>query len=367
LKKPSKPIKRELSVPTFSFRQHPAGHFDRISPEIVNLTGAPPERWRLEPDLLFRLVEDREAFQRQIEAAARSPDGVVHTFRLRHEHTGRVSTVMECRRALLDESGGVCVYEGFWIDLTWWDAAEQRLAAAAWAEALSPVTMGVVHDFNNALTGILSLSEFFHSQTDAQHPFHEGLGLIKNNTHQAARLAHRLMRLHHEQPGTCECRDLNTLASDFMDLLRRVVPKRIAVTQQWATTPLPVKVDPVAFQQTVLFLVLNAVEAIVERGTIHLETSFHATPPVLGHAVGVRPRKKSACLGIVDSGVGIPTDHLARLFEPFFTTKSAKRGLGLGLHLAGSFAESHGGAISAESEQGRGSTFRIWLPFVELE
>lgn len=354
-------------MPAFAFCQRPDGRFERIGPEVEALTGVPPERWQTEKDLLTRLAEDPAALQRQIEASASSREGVVHTLRLRREGDGRLATVMECRRAVLDKAGQVHAFEGYWIDLTRLELAERRLATAAWAQALSPVTMGLAHDFNNALTGILSLSEFFLSQTDAQHPFHEGLGLIKQNTHQAARLAHQLMRIHHDKPGERSCRDLNTLVGDFMDLLRRVVPKRIGLTHQCCATPLPVKVDAVEFQQIVLHLVLNAVAVLPDRGAIHIETSLHASPPNLSHSSGGKLHGAQACLAVSDTGPGIEPAHLPRIFDPFFTTKPPEQASGLGLHLAGQFAGRHGGTISVESELGKGSTFRVWLPFVKLE
>jgi signal transduction histidine kinase len=363
----NRPSRPEPWVPGFAFRQRPDLSFDRISPEVEEWTGVPAERWQREKELFLRLVESPEQVKQQIEASAKSPEGVMHFFRLRHDRTGRVASIAECRRGVLDKNGRVLAYEGFWLDLTRLALAEKRLAAASWKEALSAVTMGVAHDFNNALTGILSLSEFFLSQTDAQHPFHEGLGIIKQNTHQAARLAHQLMRLHHDQPGKRDYRDLNTLASDLMDLLRRVIPKRIALTSQWAAGPLPVEVDAVEFQRVVLYLAQNAAEAIADRGEIRLETSFHREPPTLRHWVGVRPGVPSACLAVVDNGVGIPADNLRHVFEPFFTTKPPDRGAGLGLHHARLFAEQHGGGISVDSREGQGSTFRVWLPFVVLE
>jgi signal transduction histidine kinase len=363
----SKPGFLGPDVPSVSFRQRRDFSFERISPDVAAMTGVPAERWQREKDLFLQVVEDSVSVLRQVEAAAHTPDGVVHSFRLRNPLDERLCWIVECRRTVLDTTGSVVAYEGFWLDLTRMAHVEERLATAAWREALSPVTMGVVHDFNNALTGILSLSEFFHQQTNAQHPFHEGLALIKQNTHQAARLAHRLMRLHHDKPGRRECSDLNTLAADLVELLRRVIPKRIALTNQWATVPLPVEIDSVGFQQTMLFCALNASEAIADRGTVHVETSFHARPHAPVRFVGSMPAGPSACLSIADSGAGIRPDRLSRLFEPFFTTKPAGRGSGLGLYHARLFAEAQGGAISVESEEGKGSTFRLWFPRVSLE
>jgi signal transduction histidine kinase len=353
----------------FPFRQRPDLTFGLVSPPMEELTGVPAIRWQREPGLLLQLVEieDAEVLKTRINRCAKSVEPIAHTFRLRHARTGRVAHVVEWRRALRDACGELCGYEGLWLDITWHALPEQRLASATWKEALSHATLGLAHDFNNALTGILSLSEHFLSQIDAQHPFHEGLWLIRQNSQRAAQLAHRLMRLHHDKPGTRDFRDLNALAADAFDLLRCVIPKRIDLTSQWVQTPLPVEVDAVECQRVIIYLALNAAEAIADRGRIHLETSLHRELPSLGCFVGRAPRPPAACLSVADSGAGIKAENLPRAFEPFFTTKPAENAAGLGLYHASQFAQASGGAVAVESAEGVGSTFRVWLPWVDME
>jgi signal transduction histidine kinase len=226
---------------------------------------------------------------------------------------------------------------------------------------------GVVHDFNNALTGILSLSEYFLMQMDAQHPFHEGLTLVKQNTHKAAQLAHRLLRLHHDKPGSREYRDLSKVASDLEDILRRTIPKRIEVTCHWLATPLPVEVDAVELQQVIVYLAQNAVQAIPDHGKMHFETSLHREPPTLQRFVGVQPRAAAACLAVADTGPGLKTGPSVSVLDPFAHPPGANAPAALGLYQAKRFVETHGGALSVEPTEGSGTTFRLWLPFVNLE
>ncbi len=345
-----------------AFRQRPDLSYEQIGPQVERLTGAPAERWLREDGLLWRLVEAPDAMRRQMERAAGSPEGSSFVFCLRHAVTGRRRWIGEFRRPVIDDQGRVMAFEGVWLSWERLPEVETRLAQAAWKEALSAVTMGVVHDFNNALTGILSLSEYFLMQVDAQHPFHEGLTLVRQNTHQAAQLAHRLLRLHHDKPGSREYRDLSQVASNLEDILRRTLSKRIELTCQWAATPLPVEVDVVALQRVIVYLAQNAAQGIPDRGKIHFETSLHREPPTLERFVGTQPRAAAACLAVTDTGPGLPSDRWVSALDPLANVPGS-----LGLHEVKRFAETHGGALSAEPGEGGGATFRLWLPFVNLE
>lgn len=111
-----------------------------------------------------------------------------------------------------------------------------------------------------------------------------------------------------------------------------------------------VRCYPGQLSQVILNLVINATQAIEDRGEIRVETKCE------GDGITV---------SVSDDGTGIPPDIQARLFEPFFTTKPADQGTGLGLAISKDIIEKHGGSISVESEPGQGSTFTIWLPVEE--
>jgi hypothetical protein len=115
-----------------------------------------------------------------------------------------------------------------------------------------------------------------------------------------------------------------------------------------------------------LNLVLNAADAMPEKGTLTLLTTQQPTSPRWEHGAGTVPRAPVACLTVRDSGIGIKPRYLSWLFDPFFTTKPMNVGSGLGLYNARLFAEKHQGAISVESREGEGATFRLWLPLADF-
>lgn len=357
---PPEPAAPAVVVP---FCQRPDLSFERVGPQVTAWTGVPVPRWLQDKELFLQVVDpaDREAVGRQLPLATR-PEGLVQAFRLRHVQTQARTPITEFRVGICDGHGQVQAYEGVWVA-----HLEPRLRTASWKQALATLTRGLVHDFNNALTGIVTLSEHFLSQTDAQHPFREGLDLIHQSARTAAKLAHRLQRLHDQKPGAPSILDLNTVVTELAELLSRCIPKRIELSPRLSATPLPVQVDPVGLQQTICYLGLNAAEGVSGRGRIQLQTSAGSAEPQARYLVGRPLACPAACVAISDTGAGIPPEEMERIIEPFFSTKSPDQALGLGLHQVRQFVHDHGGALTLKSEPGRGSTFSLWLPMAQLD
>src|SRR5262249_7318681 len=159
--------------------------------------------WGRQPQRFWQVVHeaDIEDLRRQIQRAPLAPQGTTSTYRIRNLKTGRVAYVLEHRQAVTSSNGLLLGYEGVWLDITRQTIASKRRSSAAWKETLSILPMGLAHDFSNIMAGIHSLSETFLSQVDAQHPFSEGLGLIRAHSLQASQLVHRIIHLHHGKTG----------------------------------------------------------------------------------------------------------------------------------------------------------------------
>jgi hypothetical protein len=192
------------------------------------------------------------------------------------------------------------------------------------------------------------------------HPFYEGLSLIKKSSLQAGQLVQRMINLHLGQTGERNYHNLNDIANDLVELVTKILPRRIRVSTELAPVQLPVYLDVVEFRQVVINLMLNAADAMPQGGRLTLRTTRHEALPHLENVKGVLPRLPCICLTIQDSGAGIKERHLASIFDPFFTTKS--KGSGLGLYNARIAIEKHQGAISVISKEGAGASFQLWLP-----
>lgn len=358
--------------PGVIFTQRPDFSFQYVSPQIEKLTGLASEQWTRSPALFWEMIHeaDLEELQQHLKRTGEGREPGEIRFRIRHARTGRMAYILEHRRGLRSANGSLLSFEGVWLDITQPMIAEKRLSAAAWKETLASLTMGLTHDFNNLLAGILSLTESFLAETDPGHPFAEGLELTRQYSARAGQLVHRIMILHRSKTGECNYHNLNEIITESADLLETILPRRIAIAKQPSAESLAIYADSVELRQVVLNLALNAADAMSDRGQLTLRTSRHEiwTQPV--SFVGTVPRLPCVCFEIADTGCGIPARHLPLLFDAFFTTKPVNKGSGLGLHNVRLAVEKHHGGISVQSIEGQGTTFRVWLPeadFTEAE
>lgn len=358
--------------PGVMYSQRADFSFSFISRTVKDFTGVSPEEWKVQPQRFWHVVHeaDIEELQQEFRKFSTTHRRQVATYRIRHALTGRVTYVFEHREALYSSNGLLLGYEGVWLDVTRQTVAEKRLSSAAWKETLAVLTMGLAHDFNNIMSGILSLSEAFQAQVDREHPFQEGLALIKRNSMQASQMVHRILNLHHGKVGERNYHNLNELVKDTVEVVRKIIPKRIEVTSDFSSDGLALYVDAVEFRQVLINLTLNAADAMPQGGKLSFKTSLHQAVPEQANLLGAMPKAPVVCLTVSDTGTGIPSRYLNSIFDPFFTTKAMSKGAGLGLYNARLFADKHRGAISVESKEKVGTTFRVWLPqadFTESE
>jgi signal transduction histidine kinase len=358
--------------PGVIFSQRPDFSFRYASTRLENLSGMPVESWTRRPGLFWELIHEADApeLQQHIRHATSTGQSVTTQFRLRHALTGRVSYLLEHRHPIRTSSGLLLGFEGVWIDISRQTIAERRLSTAAWRDTLAVLTMGLAHDFGNILAGIFALAETMEASPGGGELFIESIGLIKRNSMQASQLIRRILNLHQGKPGEYAYHGLNTLVAELLELVRKIIPRRIQVETALSTDDLPVYVDAVELRQVFLNLVMNAVDAMPHSGQLKLSTARRQEPPENCHMQGAVPRTPCVILSVQDTGVGIPKRNLSSIFDPFFTTKPVNKGSGLGLYNARLFVEKHRGAISVESNEGQGTTFSIWLPeadFTEAE
>lgn len=350
--------------PGIIFSQRPDFSFVFVSPKIEELTGVPASEWRRQSKYFWQVVHeaDADALATRLRSETQSSTGITSTYRIRHIHTGRVTYLWEHRQTVRTSNGLVLGFEGIWLDITRQTIAERRLLNMSWRENLGTLTMGLAHDFCNIMTGIVGLSETFEASLEADSSVRNGLGLIRSTAIQASQLAHRIRQIHQGLPGEKNYLDLNESVSSLVEVLQKVLPRRVQVQMALEKGQLPLYVDAVELQQVIVNLALNAADAMTERGRLTFRTSRHEQSPATENLQGVLPRSPLICLSVQDTGTGIPARFLASIFEPFFTTKPLGRGSGLGLYNARLFAEKHGAAISVETKEGVGTTFHIWFP-----
>jgi signal transduction histidine kinase len=242
------------------------------------------------------------------------------------------------------------------------NVADLQLRQAQKMEAVGQLTGGIAHDLNNLLTVITGTIEIL-AEAVADRP--ELVAITKMIDDAAARgadLTQRLLAFARKQPLRPREVDVNSLVIEATNLLRPTLGEQIEVHMVLAGDASHALIDPSQLTNAILNLALNARDAMpdggkltIETGNITLDEGYASlnTDVTVGNYVLV---------AVTDSGHGIPADILDHVFEPFFTTKDVDKGSGLGLSMVYGFVKQSNGHIKIYSEQGHGTTVRIYLP-----
>ncbi|MBN2506637.1 MAG: hypothetical protein JXQ71_08080 [Verrucomicrobia bacterium] len=350
--------------PGVVFRQRPDLTFEFVTAAIETLTGISPPDWQTAPSRFWDTVHELDAGR--VEDHLRRCEGseAAHTlpFRVRHLRHGRISHILECRRACRDRAGQLVGYEGLWLDQTRQTAAEQRLAGASWHETLAAVTMGMAHGFNNLLAGIGSLSETYLAQIGPQHAFHEGLSLIRQKAQQASQMIHRIVAIHRARPGTLGYHDLNEIVRDALDLMRQALPQHTPLTADLSPDALPLYTDDVALRQVVVTLTRLAADTTAEHGELLVTTRLWDQVPELSPTAGVRPRTPCCGLSVRAIGDALQEANLQFLSTAGSAPSSPWRQSDAALHHARQFAQAHQGLLAVDTASDGRATVHLWLP-----
>ncbi len=241
---------------------------------------------------------------------------------------------------------------------------EAKLRQAQKMEAIGRLAGGVAHDFNNLLSVILSYSEFAFDALKVGDPLRDDIGEICKAGHRAAELTSQLLMFSRQQVLEPKVVDLNDVLANMDRMLRRVLGEGIALASLAARPLGLVRVDQGSFEQVVMNLAVNARDAMPEGGQLTVETSNVVIDEAFARTHdGVRPGPH-VMLAVTDTGTGMDDATQLHIFEPFFTTKAVGKGTGLGLSSVLGVVQQSNGVVWAESELGKGSTFRVYLPRV---
>ena len=241
-------------------------------------------------------------------------------------------------------------------------AEESLLQTQRW-EAVGRLAGGVVHDFNNLLTGVMLSCDLLLSSLDVRDRRRRYAEEIRSAIVQGTGLVKQLLVFARPQATPVCALCLNQIAQGMQDLLSRLIGENITIELHLDPELGAVMIDQAQAQQILLNLVLNARDAMPNGGRITVETSNCRFQPVAENtAPGGLPAFPRVLLVVGDNGHGMDAATRQRLFEPFFTTKNAGQGTGLGLTTVRSIVSTNRGLIHFESEPGRGTRVLILLP-----
>ena len=264
---------------------------------------------------------------------------------------------------ILDASGTVVSVIMTMNDVTEKKKLEDQLRQAQKMEAIGTLAGGVAHDFNNILTVITGYASMAKNRLRPGDPLQAMIDPILSSSERAAHLTQGLLAFSRKQIINPKPVDLNEIVSNIDKLLRRLIGEDIHFSTLLAEKSLITMADAGQIEQVLMNLATNARDAMPEGGalTIKIEEINLGADFVVAHGYG-KPGKY-ALISVSDTGVGMDEKTREKIFDPFFTTKELGRGTGLGLAIVYGIVKQHEGAINVYSEPGKGTTFKIYLPF----
>lgn len=241
---------------------------------------------------------------------------------------------------------------------------EKQLQVAQKMEAMGTLAGGIAHDFNNILAAILGYVELSLVDLKPGDEIYENLESLRAAAERARDLVRQILTFSRRGEKALTPFRLADVAKEAVRHFAAGAPPSIQTIQRLDAVG-AILGDPSQIHQVVLNLCANGAHAMGEAGG-RLEVELKAASKEVGGGETTElPPGDYLCLSIRDSGHGIPDDIMERIFDPFFTTKPAGKGTGMGLAVVHGIVQSHGGAMTVESQTGRGSTFTVWLPVLE--
>ena len=232
-------------------------------------------------------------------------------------------------------------------------------------EAIGQLAAGVAHDFNNLLTAMNGFAEMIQFELEPDDPIQELAGKIRHSGESAAELVRQLLAFSRKQLIEPKVLNLNTLVENMSKILERLIQENISLEAKLAPGLWLVKVDPAQIEQVIVNLAVNARDAMTHGGQLTIETvNVVLDDDYTTQHLEVQPGEY-VMLTIRDTGQGMSQKIQEHIFEPFFTTKEMGKGTGLGLATIFGVVKQSGGDIWVQSEEGSGTTFKIYLPRVK--
>ncbi len=266
---------------------------------------------------------------------------------------------------VMDENGKPIVIIGVARDITEKKILEDQLRQSQKMEAIGQLAGGIAHDFNNLLTVIEGYTELLFSSILETEPAYNFTKQIKKASDRATALTRQLLAFSRRQILQPKNIDLNALVTEMGVLLKRLIGEDIELSTVLNPEIGAIKADRSQMEQVLMNLAVNARDAMPDGGQLIIETSkvtldaqfeWHHSGLLKGNYV---------VLSITDTGIGMDEETKEHVFEPFFTTKEKAKGTGLGLATVYGIVKQSGGHIWVDSEKGKGTTFKIYLPMIK--
>jgi PAS domain S-box-containing protein len=345
------------------YRETAQGRFLQVNPALVRMLGYESTADLMELSAL---------------AVYRNPEDRAHLLLEEYNRTGRVLGVeVEWKRrdglpllvrlsgrGVPNAAGNLQELEIIVEDVTERRALEKQLHQVRKFEAIGQLAGGIAHDFNNVIGAMMGWAELGSEQAPADSRLSEYFKKIRTQAGRAAGLTRQLLAFARRQILEPQDIQLNTVVTDVLSLLEKVIGKDVEIRTSLAPELAVVRADSSQIEQVLMNLCLNARDAMPAGGCLTIKTrNADFDDNACRRTPGLSPGRHAE-LVVTDNGTGMDAKTREHIFEPFFTTKEPGKGTGLGLATVFGIIRQHGGFVSVDSAPGHGTTFRIYLPGV---
>lgn len=343
------------------------GNYSYISPQVENILGYNPDELIGKSPFSLMLEKEKETVENLFKNLLAQKKPFANLCNTYIHKKGHYIILESSGVAIIEPGGNVVGYRGIDRDVTNREKMQEQLLQSDKMKAIGQLAGGIAHDFNNMLGGIMSAAQLL--QLPKRNLDKTGLkyvDIIINATERTADLTAKLLAFGHKQSEFLTTVNIHTIINDSFDIFKRTLDKNIVIDIKKDAELYKVTGNSSELQNALINIIINSSHAMLQGGSIEIITKniiFDKKSNLIGN-FNLEPGKYLQII-IKDNGCGISEGNLKKIFDPFFTTKDQGKGTGLGLSTVYGTIEDHKGAVTVNSEVGKGTTFEILLPVSE--
>lgn len=242
-----------------------------------------------------------------------------------------------------------------------------KMSEAEKDQMIGQAAGSIIHDFKNMLGAIIGGAETIMDRVGPDNDIYPDAHTILNSAYRANNLTQWLNRMNRKETGEKNWFDINQLLSNARPALQTVITKKHELIIIRSEDTYGIKLEETAFDQILMNLITNARDAMANNGKVTISSEKHVLNQTRAGFPDDIPVGEWSVIKVQDTGSGIPSHILERIFEKRFTTKKAGRGTGIGLDSVRQMVRAQDGFVNVETEEGKGTLFEIWFPYIQGE